>query len=86
MLTRNPSAARAKLTYPGLEFYGTNEWARGVEGATGVVNLAGEPIATRWGAACCSGGGWQLAWTQAAGIGVGLRGRGRHRGGRPCGC
>lgn len=48
VLTRNPSSARSKLTYPGLEFFGPNDWARGVEGATGVVNLAGEPIATRW--------------------------------------
>ncbi|GFR53108.1 hypothetical protein Agub_g15817 [Astrephomene gubernaculifera] len=48
VLTRNPATARAKLGYPGLEFFGPGEWARGVEGATGVVNLAGEPIATRW--------------------------------------
>ncbi|KAG2424813.1 hypothetical protein HXX76_014235 [Chlamydomonas incerta] len=48
VLTRNTGSARAKLTYPGLEFFGPAEWARGVEGAYGVVNLAGEPIATRW--------------------------------------
>lgn len=55
MLTRNPSSARSKLTYPGLEFFGPNDWARGVEGATGVVNLAGEPIATRWGSGVVQG-------------------------------
>ncbi|KAG2487483.1 hypothetical protein HYH03_013904 [Edaphochlamys debaryana] len=48
VLTRNPASARSKLSYPGLEFFGPADWARGVEGATGVVNLAGEPIATRW--------------------------------------
>ncbi|GLC74878.1 hypothetical protein PLESTF_001567200 [Pleodorina starrii] len=48
VLTRNPASARSKLSYPGLEFYGPSEWRRGVEGASGVVNLAGEPIATRW--------------------------------------
>ncbi|GLC58664.1 hypothetical protein PLESTB_001385800 [Pleodorina starrii] len=48
VLTRNPASARSKLSYPGLEFFGPSEWRRGVEGASGVVNLAGEPIATRW--------------------------------------
>lgn len=47
ILTRNPSSARSKLSYPGLEFFGPSDWRRGVEGAVGVVNLAGEPIATR---------------------------------------
>ncbi|PNW83260.1 hypothetical protein CHLRE_05g233305v5 [Chlamydomonas reinhardtii] len=48
VLTRNTGAARSKLSYPGLEFFGPADWAKGVEGAYGVVNLAGEPIATRW--------------------------------------
>lgn len=47
VLTRNTGAARSKLSYPGLEFFGPADWAKGVEGAYGVVNLAGEPIATR---------------------------------------
>ncbi|KXZ41576.1 hypothetical protein GPECTOR_383g186 [Gonium pectorale] len=48
VLTRSISSARSKLSYPGLEFFGPADWAKAVEGATGVVNLAGEPIATRW--------------------------------------
>ena len=47
VLTRNVAAAKSKLTYPGLDFFGPADWAKGIAGATGVVNLAGEPIATR---------------------------------------
>lgn len=48
VLTRNPASARAKLQYPGLEFYEPAKWCEGIQGCDGVVNLAGEPIATRW--------------------------------------
>ncbi|KAF5843782.1 hypothetical protein DUNSADRAFT_8297, partial [Dunaliella salina] len=47
-LTRNPGSARSKLPFPGVEVYGPADWARAIQGATGAVNLAGEPIATRW--------------------------------------
>mmetsp|Transcript_1727 Transcript_1727/g.5018 ORF Transcript_1727/g.5018 Transcript_1727/m.5018 type:complete len:383 (-) Transcript_1727:630-1778(-) len=48
VLTRNVGAARNKLPYGRLQFYAPAEWASAFDGATGVVNLAGEPIATRW--------------------------------------
>jgi len=48
VLTRDVNAAKSKLPYPGLEFFPQSKWADAVKGATGVVNLAGEPIATRW--------------------------------------
>lgn len=47
VLTRNTSAAKSKLVAPGLEFFAPAQWAAAMEGADGVVNLAGEPIATR---------------------------------------
>lgn len=43
VLTRNVGAARAKLPYGRLQFYGPTEWAAAINGATGVVNLAGKP-------------------------------------------
>lgn len=49
VLTRNVAAARARLgSPPGLEYAPPPQWAAALRGATGVVNLAGEPIATRW--------------------------------------
>ena len=48
VLTRNPSSARSKLRVPGLEFFGPAQWAAAVKGTVAVINLAGEPIATRW--------------------------------------
>ena len=49
VLTRNPAAARSKLrSTPGIEFFGQSQWSSAVSGTTAVVNLAGEPIATRW--------------------------------------
>ena len=48
VLTRDTSAAKSKLgVYPGVEVFGPKGWADAVKGATAVVNLAGEPIATR---------------------------------------
>jgi NAD dependent epimerase/dehydratase family enzyme len=49
VISRNPSSAKGKLQYPGLEFYALNDIERAVQGADAVVNLAGEPISTRWG-------------------------------------
>ncbi|WIA21060.1 hypothetical protein OEZ86_004940 [Tetradesmus obliquus] len=48
VLTRNVSSAKAKLQYPGLEFYSLAQITEAVKGADAVVNLAGEPIGTRW--------------------------------------
>ena len=47
-LTRNPSTARAKLRIPGVELFSPSQWHKGIRGSKAVVNLAGEPIATRW--------------------------------------
>jgi len=49
VLTRNPASARSKLRQvPGLEFFGSSQWTAAIKGTIAVVNLAGEPIATRW--------------------------------------
>ncbi|KAK9825130.1 hypothetical protein WJX81_001833 [Elliptochloris bilobata] len=48
VMTRNVAAARAKLPFLRTEFFAPQEWGAAVRGASGVVNLAGEPIGTRW--------------------------------------
>lgn len=52
VLTRDASSARRKLpqTPPrgSLAFFEPAQWSEGCRGATAVVNLAGEPITTRW--------------------------------------
>lgn len=49
VLTRNVSAARSKMApYAGVECFAPSQWAAAIAGCTGVVNLAGEPIGTRW--------------------------------------
>ncbi|KAL6764283.1 epimerase family protein slr1223-like protein [Haematococcus lacustris] len=48
VLTRDVQAAKGKLPFPGLRFFSQAQWAAAIAGSTGVVNLAGEPIATRW--------------------------------------
>ena len=53
ILTRDPARARAKLSPQNLPkgdvaFVAPDIWRRGLSGATHVVNLAGEPISTRW--------------------------------------
>ncbi len=47
-LTRNEAQAKAKLPYPNVVCVGQADWARAIDGTTAVINLAGEPIATRW--------------------------------------
>lgn len=42
VLTRNVGAARGKLPYGRLEFYGPADWGEAFAGATAVVNLAGK--------------------------------------------
>jgi uncharacterized protein len=44
VLTRDVGRARAKLPYGRLQFYGQSEWASAIDGATAVVNLAGERL------------------------------------------
>ena len=53
VLTRDVARARARLSPSRLPrgdvaFVGPEKWRRGLIGATHVVNLAGEPISTRW--------------------------------------
>ena len=48
VLTRDVDRARSKLLEPGLEFVRLQDWEDAIPGCSGVVNLAGEPIATRW--------------------------------------
>ncbi|CEF97981.1 Sugar nucleotide epimerase YfcH,-like putative [Ostreococcus tauri] len=53
VLTRDVSKAKSKLSARGMPrgdvaFVPPEKWRRGILGATHVVNLAGEPISTRW--------------------------------------
>uniref|UniRef100_A0A1D1ZZ05 Epimerase family protein SDR39U1-like protein, chloroplastic n=1 Tax=Auxenochlorella protothecoides TaxID=3075 RepID=A0A1D1ZZ05_AUXPR len=49
VLTRDAPTARDKLSrIRGLRFAEPPEWSAAVAGTAGVINLAGEPIATRW--------------------------------------
>eukprot|EP00891_Asterochloris_glomerata_P009078 jgi/Astpho2/9078/fgenesh1_pm.00133_%23_45_t len=48
VLSRNPDKARNKLQYPRVEFYPFSRMADALKGSDGVINLAGEPISTRW--------------------------------------
>lgn len=48
VLTRNVGSAKSKLPYAGVEYVGPAQWTSAIRGCTAVVNLAGEPIATRW--------------------------------------
>lgn len=47
VLTRDVKYARDKLRYPGVTHYPADAWESAIEGCDAVVNLAGEPIATR---------------------------------------
>lgn len=48
ILTRNVNSAKGKLPLPGLQFVPQSQWGQALIGAVAVLNLAGEPIATRW--------------------------------------
>eukprot|EP00210_Caulerpa_lentillifera_P007806 g7449.t1 len=48
VLTRFVDRAKSKLPYPGIDYISTPNWNEAICGCDGVVNLAGEPIATRW--------------------------------------
>mmetsp|Transcript_34632 Transcript_34632/g.98132 ORF Transcript_34632/g.98132 Transcript_34632/m.98132 type:complete len:233 (-) Transcript_34632:772-1470(-) len=48
VLTRNIPSAKAKLPFRGLSFASPADWEACIRGCDGVINLAGEPIATRW--------------------------------------
>lgn len=48
VLTRYVDRAKSKLPYPGIEYIASPDWGPAICGCDGVVNLAGEPIATRW--------------------------------------
>lgn len=41
VLTRNVQRAKFVLPYPNVQFFDARDWAAGIEGTTGVVNLAG---------------------------------------------
>lgn len=47
VISRDVNRARAQLQYPGLQFFSASQLSEAVSGADAVVNLAGEPIATR---------------------------------------
>jgi uncharacterized protein (TIGR01777 family) len=55
VLTRDPASARKKLqpilvgsSTSNVEFFAPSDWSQGIRGSTACINLAGEPIATRW--------------------------------------
>ncbi|KAK9795931.1 hypothetical protein WJX73_006995 [Symbiochloris irregularis] len=48
VLTRDVGNAKDKLRSRNTQFYGPRSWSEAVSGASGVINLAGEPISTRW--------------------------------------
>eukprot|EP01025_Chloroclados_australasicus_P050752 TRINITY_DN5876_c0_g1_i3.p1 TRINITY_DN5876_c0_g1~~TRINITY_DN5876_c0_g1_i3.p1 ORF type:complete len:202 (-),score=-8.90 TRINITY_DN5876_c0_g1_i3:29-550(-) len=49
VLTRDANRAKSKLQNIRIQgYFEPQEWIKGIEGCTGVVNLAGEPISTRW--------------------------------------
>jgi len=51
VLTRNVDRAKSKLPYPGIQYVGGGGWDSEICGCDAIVNLAGEPIATRWSSA-----------------------------------
>lgn len=48
-LTRNVDRAKSMLPYPSVQYVGLANWESEICGCDAVVNLAGEPIATRSG-------------------------------------
>lgn len=47
VLTRDSASAMRKLRYPNVKVFQPADWKKAISGADAVVNLAGEPIATR---------------------------------------
>jgi uncharacterized protein len=58
VLTRDSSAALRKLRYPNVKVYQPADWKTAIPGSDAVVNLAGEPIATRCAAHHLTPAGW----------------------------
>ena len=49
VLTRDKDKAKSQLgSFNALSFYSKMDWGSGIEGTKAVINLAGEPISTRW--------------------------------------
>jgi len=48
VLTRDLGKARQLFVDPRVSLYGSQQWDEGILGCQAVVNLAGEPISTRW--------------------------------------
>lgn len=47
VLTRNAASATRKLPYPNIRAFGPGDWQSAIAASDTVINLAGEPIATR---------------------------------------
>ena len=48
VLTRDAGKARSKFPDPRVSIFGNGRWQEGIYNCDAVVNLAGEPISTRW--------------------------------------
>jgi hypothetical protein len=47
VLTRDPASAPRKLPYPNVRAFAPRDWQSAIASSDAVINLAGEPIATR---------------------------------------
>lgn len=49
VLTRDTYQAQSTLgSFNAVQYFNKTEWGKGIEGTKAVINLAGEPISTRW--------------------------------------